>query len=197
MPFKPNEREYRSFGTYDLEQSTEDENKLIIRGTPVVFDTPTCLFEYNGLKFFEKIARGAFDRADMSDFIFNRNHELTPYARNKNGSLNYSVGDTFNIEAFLDGTDERHRQLYGDIKARRIDKMSFSFTIAEQSYDEETRTRTIIRVKKLYDVSAVTFPAYEQTEISARSFFEEEYKKEAALLERERRRKELLLKTLL
>ena len=75
--------------------------------------------------------------------------------------------------------------------------MSFSFTIAEQSYDEETRTRTIIRIKKLYDVSAVTFPAYEQTEISARSFFEEEYKKEVALLERERRRKELLLKTLL
>ena len=75
--------------------------------------------------------------------------------------------------------------------------MSFSFTIAESSYDEETRTRTIIRVKKLYDVSAVTFPAYEQTSISARSFFEAERQKEAEFLERERRRKELLLKTLL
>ena len=133
----------------------------------------------------------------MSDFIFNLNHELTPYARNKNGSLNYSVGDTFDIEAILDGTDERHRQLYGDIKAGRIDKMSFSFTIAESSYDEETRTRTIIRVKKLYDVSAVTFPAYEQTSISARSFFEAERQKETEFLERERRRKELYLKTLL
>ena len=75
--------------------------------------------------------------------------------------------------------------------------MSFSFTIAESSYDEETRTRTIIRVKKLYDVSAVTFPAYEQTSISARSFFEEEYKKEVQLLEQERRRQELIIKTLL
>lgn len=197
MPFKPKEREYRSFGTYNLGESTEEENKLIIRGTPVVFDTPTCLFEYDGIKFYEKIARGAFDKADMSDFIFNLNHELTPYARNKNGSLNYSVGDTFDIEAILDRTDERHRQLYGDIKAGRIDKMSFSFTIAESSYDEETRTRTIIRVKKLYDVSAVTFPAYEQTSISARSFFEEEYKKEVQLLEQERRRQELIIKTLL
>ena len=176
MPFKPKEREYRSFGTYNLGESTEEENKLIIRGTPVVFDTPTCLYEYDGIKFYEK---------------------LTPYARNKNGSLNYSVGDTFDIEAILDGTDERHRQLYGDIKAGRIDKMSFSFTIAESSYDEETRTRTIIRVKKLYDVSAVTFPAYEQTSISARSFFEEEYKKEVQLLEQERRRQELIIKTLL
>lgn len=197
MPIKLNERQYRSFGTYNLDQSAEDENKLIIRGTPVVFDTPTCLYEYDGIKFYEKIARDAFDKADMSDFIFNRNHELTPYARNKNGSLNYSVGDAFEIEATLDGTDERHRQLYGDIKSGRIDKMSFSFTIAESSYDEETRTRTIIRVKKLYDVSAVTFPAYEETSISARSFFEEEYKKERSFLEQERRRKELIIKTLL
>lgn len=195
--FKPKEREYRSFGTYDLDKSTEDENKLIIRGTPVVFDTPTCLCEYEGIKYYEKIARGAFDNADMSDFIFNRNHELTPYARNKNGSLNYSVGAAFEIEAILDGTDERHRQLYGDIKAGRIDKMSFSFTIADYEYDTETRTRTILRVKKLYDVSAVTFPAYEQTSISARSFFEEEYKKEVRFLEQERRRKELIIKTLL
>lgn len=197
MPIKLNERQYRSFGTYNLDQSAEDENRLIIRGTPVVFDTPTCLYEYDGIKFYEKIARGAFDKADMSDFIFNRNHELTPYARNKNGSLNYSAGYAFEIEAILDGTDERHRQLYGDIKSGRIDKMSFSFTIAESSYDEETRTRTILRVKKLYDVSAVTFPAYEQTSISARSFFEEEYKKERSFLEQERRRKELIIKTLL
>lgn len=195
MPIKLNQREYRSFGTYTTGESTE--NKLIIRGTPVVFDTPTCLYEHDGIKFYEKIARGAFDNADMSDFIFNRNHELTPYARNKNGSLNYNVGDTFDVEAILDGEDIRHRQLYGDIKSGRIDKMSFSFTVAESSYDEETHTRTILRIKKLYDVSAVTFPAYEQTSISARSFFEEEYKKELSFLERERRRKELIIKTLL
>ena len=75
--------------------------------------------------------------------------------------------------------------------------MSLAFTIAESSDDKETRTLTIILIKKLYDVSAVTFPAYEQTSISARSFFEAERQKEAEFLENEQRRKRLLLKTLL
>lgn len=194
MPIKIPEREYRSFEEYNLSDTPEDD--LIVRGCPVVFDTPTCLFECDGIKYYELIARGAFDGADMSDFIFNVNHELTPYARSKNGSLTYSIGDRFEIEAKLDKNDERHKQLYSDIKSRRIDKMSFSFTIAEQSYDHDTRTRKILRVKKLYDVSAVTFPAYEQTSISARSFFESEREKERRFLEQEQRRK-LILKTFL
>ena len=194
MPIKIPEREYRSFSEYDLSEGLESE--LIVRGNPVVFDTPTCLYEYDGVKYYELISRGAFDNADMSDFIFNVNHELTPYARSKNGSLSYSIGDKFMIEARLDKNDQRHRQLYGDIKSGRIDKMSFSFTIAEDSYDRETRTRKILRVKKLYDVSAVTFPAYEQTSISARSFFESEREKERRFLEQEQRRK-LILKTFL
>ena len=189
------EREYRAFGgSYTFDQN-DDEKRLILRGTPVVFDTPTVLYEYDGVKYYEQICRGAFDGADMSDFIFNVNHESTPYARSKNGSLKYSVGDQFDIEAILDAEDERHQQLYRDIKSGRIDKMSFAFSIAEQSYDEEKRLRKIIRVKKLYDVSAVTFPAYEQTSISARSFFEEECRKELELLEREKRRKKLIIKT--
>jgi len=194
MPIKIPDREYRSFGSYTLEE--DKDKKLVIRGTPVVLDAPTCLYENDGVKYYEMIARGAFDGADMSDFIFNVNHELTPYARSKNGSLRYTVGEnTFDIEASLDADDARHRQLYGDIKSGRIDKMSFSFTIAEASYDHETRTRKILRIKKLYDVSAVTFPAYEQTSISARSFFEEEYRKEFQRLERERRAKYIILKT--
>ena len=195
MPIKIPEREYRAFGgAYTFEEKSDDK-RLILRGTPVVFNTPTVLFEYDGIKYYEQIERGAFDSADMSDFILNVNHELAPYARSKNGTLTYQIGDTFDIEAYLDAEDERHRQLYRDVSSGLIDKMSFSFTIAEQSYDEEKRLRKIIRVKKLYDVSAVTFPAYEQTSISARSFFEEEHKKEIALLEQEQRRKKLILRT--
>lgn len=195
MPIKIPEREYREFGgKYSFEENS-NEKRLILRGTPVVFNTPTVLFEYDGIKYYEQIERGAFDEADMSDFIFNVNHELAPYARSKNGTLKYSIGDRFDIEAILDAEDERHRELYRDVSSGLIDKMSFSFTIAEQSYDEEKRLRKIIRVKKLYDVSAVTFPAYEQTSISARSFFEEEHRKEIALLEQEQRRKKLILRT--
>ena len=191
MPIKIPEREYRSFGGgYTFDES--DDKRLILRGTPVVFDTPTVLFEYDGIKYYEQIDRGAFDEADMRDFILNVNHELAPYARSKNGTLNYNIGDAFEIEAILNAEDERHVQLYRDVKTGLIDQMSFSFTIREQSYDEEKRLRHIKRVKKLYDVSAVTFPAYEQTSISARSFFEEERRKEIERLEQERRKKLIL-----
>ena len=196
MPVKIPEREYRAFqAEYSLDDA--NESALIIRGTPVVFDTPTMLCEIEGVKYYEQICRGAFDGTDMSDFIFNVNHEMTPYARSKNGSLKYEIKDGFEIEARLDPSDERHRQLYGDIKSGRIDKMSFSFTIADDGfeYDENTHLRKITRVKKLYDVSAVTFPAYQQTSISARGFFEEEFRKEFALMEHERRRK-IYLKSL-
>lgn len=195
MPIKIPEREYRAFGGgYSFEENS-DEKQLILRGTPVVFDTPTVICEINGIKYYEQINRGAFDNADMRDFIFNKNHELSPYARTKNGSLQYFIGDTFDIEAHMLTEDMRHQELYRDVKTGLIDQMSFSFTIAEESYDEEKRLRKIIRIKKLYDVSAVTFPAYSQTSISARSFFEEEHRKEIVQLEQEQRRKKLILRT--
>jgi len=72
--------------------------------------------------------------------------------------------------------------------------MSFAFTISEESYDKSTRTRRIEKIDRLYDVSAVTFPAYEQTSISARSFFEEESEKELMeIREREARKRKIKL----
>lgn len=195
MPIRIPEREYRAFGgSYTFEENS-DEKQLILRGTPVVFDTPTVICEIDGVKYYEQICRGAFDNADMSDFIFNKNHELSPYARTKNGSLQYFISDTFDIVARMLAEDTRHQELYRDVKTGLIDQMSFSFTIAEESYDEEKRLRKIIRIKKLYDVSAVTFPAYQQTSISARSYFEEERRKEITQLEQEQRRKKLILRT--
>jgi phage head maturation protease len=72
------------------------------------------------------------------------------------------------------------RELNEDIKNGFYDKMSFAFTVAKESYDKKSRTRTIEAIDRLFDVSAVTFPAYNQTTISARSFFEVEAEKERA-----------------
>lgn len=189
------EREYRAFGNFKLDEK-EDDKKIFIRGIPIVYDTPTCLFEMDGVKYFEVIERGALDGADTSDFIFNKNHELSPYARNKNGTLKWRDNATeVEMEAILNAEDQRHRELAYDIKTGLIDKMSFSFSIREASYDRETRTRHIRKIKKLYDFSAVTFPAYEQTSISARGFFEEEHRKEFQLLEQKRARDILILRT--
>ena len=195
MPIKPN-REYRAASGFEPE--TQDGNNLILRGVPVVFDTPTCLFEFGGTKYFEQISRGAFGECDFSDFIFNYNHSGTVYARNRNNTLEYVItNNAFNITAHLMPDDERHKQLYRDIKSGLVDKMSFSFSVAEESYNKDTHTRTVLKIKKLYDVSAVDIPAYNETSISARSFFEVENEKERIVLELERKRKMLIAKTYL
>ena len=98
------------------------------------------------------------------------------------------------MEAELSGT-QAGRELYEEIDGGYIDKMSFSFSVREAKYDSVTHTRTITKVKKLYDVSAVDIPAYEETSISARSFFTEEHGKELAALEQARRRRKLIALT--
>lgn len=197
MPYKPNEREYRAVAPFTLPDDSGDA--LILRGTPIVFDTPTVICEYDGIEYKEIIARGALDGCDMTDFILNRNHGMndsTVFARTRNKSLSYEITSAgLDIAATLDGEDERHRNLYRDVKTGRVDKMSFSFVVREASYDNVTHTRTITKVKKLYDVSAVDFPAYNDTSISARSFFSAEHEKELASAEHEQRRKKLIALT--
>jgi len=192
-------REYRNInGVFSGVESEQESSTLLLRGTPIIFDTPTCLYEWDGVKYYEIIDRHALDESDMSDFIFNYNHSGRVYARNRNGSLKYAIDNSgLNTDIFLDGDDEGHRQLYRDIKSARVDKMSFSFVTREAKYDSQTRTRTVLKIKKLYDVSAVDFPAYEEAAISARSFFEEEHSKEFRALEEAHARKLLIAKTYL
>lgn len=197
MPFKPNEREYRAVAPFAIPEDSGDA--LILRGTPIVFDTPTVICVIDGVEYKEIIASGSLNECDMSDFILNRNHgsnDSTVFARTRNKSLDYAItARGLEITATLDKEDERHRNLYRDVKTGRVDKMSFSFVVREASYDSVTHTRTITKVKKLYDVSAVDFPAYSDTSISARSFFSEEHEKEVAALERARRQKKLIALT--
>lgn len=200
MPYKPNEREYRALAPFAISDNDDSSDELVLRGTPIVFDTPTVLFEMDGIEYKEVIARGALDECDMSDFIFNRNHgqnDSTVYARTRNNSITYTVTEHgLDFAAYLDKEDERHRNLHRDVLKRRVDKMSFSFVVRECSYDRETHTRTITKIKKLYDVSAVDFPQYNETSITtARSFFSEEHEKEFKELEERRRRKMLIAQT--
>lgn len=81
------------------------------------------------------------------------------------------------VAADLSRTDLA-RGLYQDISAGMITKMSWAFTVAEESYDRETHTRTILKIKKVYDVSAVSIPANNDTEISARAFASRSYERE-------------------
>lgn len=188
-------REYRSLQNFALVPREEGSEEYRVKGTAVVFDTPTVLFVCDGIEYKEIIDRHAFDGCDLSDVIFNYNHGGKVVARLRNKTLALAITERgLDMEAELSGT-QAGRELYEEIDGGYIDKMSFSFSVREAKYDSVTHTRTITKVKKLYDVSAVDIPAYEETSISARSFFTVEHGKELAALEQARRRKKLVALT--
>lgn len=165
-------REYRSF---DFET-----NEMRVTGKPVIFNQRTLMYEIGGVKYFEQIDARAFDGADMSDVVLNVDHGGKPAAKTKNGTLTLEVrGDALYMDADL-SRNATGRELKEDIDNGFYDKMSFAFIAQESEYDKESRTRTITKIEKLYDVSAVTWPAYSQTSIQARSFFEAEAERERA-----------------
>lgn len=194
MPLKKG-REYRAVQDFSLVPREGESDAYRVRGTAVVFNSPTCLYEEDGVKFYEVIDARAFEGCDMSDVIFNYNHGGKVVARLRNKTLTLNIdGRGLHMDADLSGT-AAGRDLYEEINGGYIDKMSFSFSVREAKYDSVTRTRTITKIKKLYDVSAVDIPAYEETSVSARSFYEGEYSKEVEALEQAARRRRLIART--
>lgn len=168
------DRMYRAF---EVRAAPDD---MIVEGYALTFDQPTVMAEIEGRKYSEVISRGAFDNAEMRDVVLNFDHQGKPLARTKNGTLALTVDDVgLHIRADLSSTAES-RALYEEIKAGLIDKMSAAFTVGKENYDRETRTRKIDGFKRLYDVAAVTFPAYESTSIEARGLFDAEVSAERA-----------------
>lgn len=155
----------RQYRTFELRAEAHK-----IEGYAVVFDTPTVLDKdpYTGTVFYEVISRKAFDGCDLSDVILNVDHEGTPLARTRAGTLTLTP-DSHGLKVSATLSTGRGRELWEDIAAGNLDKMSFAFTVSEESYDQAARTRTIQRIGKLWDVSVVTRPAYEQTCVYARA----------------------------
>lgn len=168
------DRQYRPF-----EVRLSDE-EMRVEGYAAIFDAETVMYEYDGIQYKEVIDRNAFNGTQMQDVVMNYNHSGKPVARTKNGTLQLIIDDIgLRVSADLGGTQEA-RNLYEEIKAGYIDKMSFAFTVNADEYNRDTHTRRITNIKRLYDVAAVDIPAYDQTSIQARSFFEAEAEKERA-----------------
>lgn len=149
----------------DVEGGTPE---LWVEGYAVRFSSPTVLFEMDGVEYREQVAPTAFSGAEMNDVVFNYNHQGKVMARTRNHTLQLVVDSQgLFIRARLDGTDEG-RRMYDEISGGYIDRMSFSFTIGAESFDPPTRMWTVEKVKRLYDVSAVDIPAYDDTSIEAR-----------------------------
>lgn len=192
MPYKPDQREYRSFaGNFHAVAETEDRRSAyMVEGYATTFDVP-----YNFRRAKECIRSTAMAGADMSDVIFQLNHCGQTLARLKNGTLELTVDERgLFVRADLSGS-QAGRDLYEAISNGLIDKMSWGFNVAPDGWewDEETRTSYITKVEKVFDVSAVSIPADQDTDIHARSYLDgviEQEHQELVRRENERRQRQ-------
>lgn len=216
MPIMKN-REYRNMveiraaeaANPDTEEQTEE--RKIVEGYATVFDSPYVLFRDDDVVFSEVIDSNAFEETDMSDVIMQYNHEGRVFARISNETLTVNPDEHgLFVSADLGGT-EIGRGLYEEIKGGYTDKMSFGFVVGEDEYSEMEAgddgmyyvLRTIKSISKLYDVSAVSIPANDATEISVRELSDGVIEKvqaerlKAAELELAKRRLEIRAKALM
>jgi len=166
-------KEIRSFD-FDVRAEQNEEHGHFITGRPIVFGKRTDLGWYD-----EVIEADALNDTDLKDvrFLVNHNTDMIPLARsrnnNENSTMQMSVGpDGMDIRVDLDTENNADaKSLYSAVTRGDITGMSFMFTVDKDAWDEpesEHPTRHITSIKRVMEVSAVTFPAYTQTSISAR-----------------------------
>lgn len=157
----------------ELRAMRDEDNGNYIVGVPIVFDRQTDLGYYT-----EVIDRHALDNTDMKDvrFLVNHNTDMIPLARSRNNNANSTMQmwveeDGMHIRVNLDvERNSEAKSLYSAVDRGDVSGMSFMFSVDEDSWeglDTEMPKRTINSIGKIFEVSAVTFPAYEQTSIQA------------------------------
>lgn len=167
-----NKKEIRAF---DFEvRAEENERGHELTGTPIVFDQRTNLGWYD-----EIIDRHALDETDLKDvrFLVNHNTDMIPLARSRNNNANSTMQLLVNengmdIRVDLDTENNAEsKSLYSAVERGDISGMSFMFIVDKDSWediDTDHPTRTVLSIRQVFEVSAVTFPAYSQTSIQAR-----------------------------
>lgn len=185
-------REYR-----DL-QEFSPEDDYIVEGYASTFNEPYTLYRDGEYIFREQVDPEAFANTDMSDVIFQYDHEGRVFARKSNDTLSVTTDEHgLKIRAYLGGT-EMGKQLYEEIRGGYTSKMSFGFIVGrdktevkEMETGEVEILRTLLDISKLFDCSAVSLPANDATSISARSIGEgvvSEAKKEIQAMREKRER---------
>ena len=170
-------REYREARAIRAAKREEGaEQSYMVEGYATTFNEEYELFRDGNYIVMEQVDKDAFKNTDVSDVVFMLDHEGRVFARTRNGSLTLEVDDHGLLTKTNLGLTESSRSVFEDIDAGLYDRMSFAFTVNDESYREEELDngnvilhRTILGISKLYDVSAVSFPANPNTDISARS----------------------------
>lgn len=181
-------RQYRNIDLSGFERRADGDEEKTVAGYATTFNQPYELYRdsFNGVTYIvrEQVDPLAFADTDLSDVIMQYDHEGRVFARTSNGTLELDPDQHgLHIRADLGGT-ELGRQLFEEIEGGYTTKMSFGFRVGKdrretvEVRDDETGAvtyetlRTILEIAKLYDVSAVSLPANEGTNISARSYGE-------------------------
>ena len=201
-------KEIRAF-EFEVRAEENEENGSFLTGQPIVYNETTDMGWYD-----EVIDDGALDSTDLRDvrFLINHDTNMVPLARSRNNNANSTMqlevvpGAGLSIRVNLDTENNSEaRNLYSAVKRGDISGMSFMFTVDEdrwENVDSNHPTRHISRLSKVFEVSAVTFPAYEATSIQARGLAEaldsakaslESVKTEALELKRNKLRTKLRL----
>ena len=166
-------KEIRSFN-FEVRAEENEEHGHFLTGRPIVFNQRTDLGWYD-----EIIEQGALDYTDLKDvrFLVNHNVDMIPLARSRNNNENSTMqlvpdADGMGIRVDLDTENNADaKSLYSAVSRGDITGMSFMFTVDKDSWEEidsEHPTRRVLSIKRVLEVSAVTFPAYSQTSIQTR-----------------------------
>ena len=168
-----NEREYRfipiqNFETRKAEEGSE-ESSFLVEGYASTFEPYVMFTDEDGTEYKEQILSDAFKETDFSDVVFLKDQMGTVFARTRNNTLELSIDEKGLFTRTDLGKTTSAKQMFEEIQAGMYDQMSFAFIVGEDDYDKKTHTRTIRSIKKLFDVSAVSFPANPGTDIGVKT----------------------------
>ena len=188
MPIK-SERQYRSMSmTVQPQKEKLIDTDYYVEGYAANYERYKLFDDFNGDPVYEQFTRENFEGVDLSDVIMQYDHRGEVYARCKNGSLIVRADDKGLFIAADLGRTQRGKEIYEMISKEMVDKMSWSFIPGEVHFDRDTRTITYDSIKKIFDVSAVSIPANDTTDIHTRSLVDGEIKRAA----QELRQREIL-----
>jgi HK97 family phage prohead protease len=168
------------------------DSNFYVEGFAARYEPYVLFHDMDGEPVYERFERGCFDNCDMSDIIYQFDHAGKVMARTSNGSLIVEPQEAgLFMAADLSRTATARAHYEDDIKSGMVTKMSWRFSVGECYYDSATKTLVHKTVRKIYDVSAVSIPANDNTEINARSWadgvIDLAARSEAALEERRRK----------
>ena len=175
-----NDREYRNFNGFALKRAEGEEDSFIVEGYASTFESYQ-MADFGDEEWREQIMPEAFNDADMTDVVFLRDHAGQVFARTKNNTIAILPDERGLFTRTNLSSTSASRGMYEDIEAGLYSQMSFAFTVDKQHFEEKLAedgkriiTRFIDSIKKVYDISAVAFPANPTTDIgiSTRSIFD-------------------------